>query len=582
MTRRTHVALAAAIATTLTLGLGACSKTSHNDGNGPGPTQSANGLTSQTDIIGGTPVKGGTLHILSNQDLAFLDPARNWTEPEMDFGLRLLYRSLTTFEASPGPDGLKVVGDLATDTGEPSADDKTWTFKLKPGLKYEDGSPIVTQDIKYNVERSFDPDLSGGPDYAKRYLVAPADYKGPTKSGELGNDSIETPDAGTIVFHLNRPVAEFGQTVTLPTFVPVPKAKDTGTTYSNHPVASGPYKIDTYDRGKQLTLVRNTNWDAAGDSVRKAYPDKIVMDQTGSPEGIADRMISDQGDDQSAIMYADMSASKVADVVTNPAVKSRLVSENENCTTMLALDNSKAPFNDLNARMAVEYALDRDAFVTAVGGPQLSGVATTYLPPALTGGTAVDHFKIPGGGDTDKAKDYLAKANLSGGFSTTITVSMAQKTQAEAIQAALKRVNINVTINAIDAAQVNSTTGNKDKQTGMTITGWCPDYPSGSTFLPMIFDGRLITDTGNFGDKTRFNDPAVNAEIDRIENLTNIDEANKAWTALDSKIMDEMPAPLLTWQNKPLLVGSNVAGAFGSPIWSAQIDYATIGLKSAK
>ncbi|MFE0463347.1 ABC transporter substrate-binding protein [Kitasatospora sp. NPDC058965] len=580
MTRRTHVALAAAITAALTLSLGACSSTKGSGDNGSGDGK---GITTAGDgIIGGTPVKGGTLHILSNQDISQLDPARNWTEPEMDFGIRLLYRTLTTFKAAPGKDGLQIVGDLATDTGQSSDGDKTWTFHLKDGVKYEDGTPIVSQDIKYNVERSFDPDLSGGPDYAKKYLVAPADYKGPLKGSELGNDSIETPDAKTIVFHLKRPVAEFGYTVTLPTFAPVPKAHEGGTTYGNHVFSSGPYKVETYDRGKQLTLVRNTNWDPATDTVRKAYPDKIVMDQSGSPEGIADRMIANQGDDQSAIMYADLSSAKVADVITNADVKARLVSENENCTAMVTMDTQKAPFDNVNARLAVEYAIDKEAYQSAVGGPALADFATTYLPPALTGGTSVDHFKIPAAGDPDKAKQYLAQAGLANGFATEITVSNGQKAQAEAVQAALKKVGINVTINAVDASVATSTIGDKSKQTGLSLNGWCPDYPSGATFLPMLFDSRIISDTGNNGNSSRFKDPAVDAEMDRIGTLTDADQANQAWNALDAKIMDEAPAVPVTWQKKPLLVGSNVAGAFGSPIWSAEIDYATIGLKSVK
>lgn len=155
MTRRIHAALAAALAATLTLGLGAC--TGH-ESSGGGSTDDGAGITTAGDgIVGGTPVKGGTLHILSNQDFSQLDPTRNWVEPEMDFGIRTLYRTLTTFKSAPGAQGLQIVPDLATDLGEPSDGAKTWTFHLKDGLKYEDGSPIVADDIKYNVERSFSP-----------------------------------------------------------------------------------------------------------------------------------------------------------------------------------------------------------------------------------------------------------------------------------------------------------------------------------------------------------------------------------------------------------------------------------------
>ncbi|KJK56686.1 ABC transporter substrate-binding protein [Saccharothrix sp. ST-888] len=579
MTRRTHTALAAAIAAALTLGLGACGST----GTGGGEDQGRQGVTTEGDgIIGGTPVRGGTLNILSNVDFDQLDPARNWTMPVMDVGVRMLYRTLTTFKAAPGAEGLKIEPDLATDLGTPSDGARTWTFHLKDGLKYEDGTPIVADDIKYNVERSFSPELPGGPDYARVYLNAPAGYQGPLNGERLGKEAIEVPDEKTIVFHLKRPVAEFGYTVTLPTFAPVPRAKETGVNYSNHPVSSGPYRIESYDRGKRMVLVRNTYWDEKTDPVRKAYPDRIVVDQTLKGTGVADRLIADQGDDRDAVSYIDLVPAKISDVLTAPAVKKRLVSENAGCTTKLDMNTTKAPFDNAQVRLAMQYAVDKEAFADTMGGPAFTDVATTYLPPALTGGTAVDHFRIPPAGDQAKAKALLTEAGFGSGFSTELLTSTGGRQQAEAIQAALKKLGINVTITTVDPTAVASIVGDKDKQPGLSIGGWCPDYPSAATFLPMIFDGRTIKDKGNQGDITRFDDPGVNAELDRIATLTDLTQADRAWLALDAKIMDKSPAVPLVWQKKPLLVGSNIAGAFAHPVWSGQLDYAVIGLKSVK
>ncbi|MFF2624368.1 ABC transporter substrate-binding protein [Kitasatospora griseola] len=579
MNRRTHAALAVAIAASLTLVLAACG----SNGGGGDDSGGPQGVTTEGNgIVGGTPVKGGTLTILSNQDFDQLDPARNWTMPVMDVGVRMLYRTLTTFKAAPGAEGLKIEPDLATDLGTSSDGAKTWTFHLKDNLKYEDGTPITADDIKYNVERSYSPELAGGPDYAVRYLNAPAGYKGPLGGERLGSDAIEVPDAKTIVFHLKRPVAEFGYTVTLPTFSPVPKAKEAGANYSNHPVSSGPYKIESYDRGKRMVLVRNTNWDQATDPVRKAYPDKIVVDQTLKGTGIADRLIADQGDDKSSISYVDLTPAKISEVLTNPDVKKRLISENAGCTTKLDMNTTKAPFDNAKVRLAMQYAVDKESFAAATGGPAFNDIATTYLPPMLTAGTAVDHFKIKPGGDPEKAKQLLAEAGFPNGFSTDFVTSTGGKPQAEAIQAALKRAGVNVTITTVDPTAVNSIVGDKEKQPGLTSLGWCPDYPSAGTFLPMIFDGRAVKDKGNNGNMTRFDDPAVNAELDRIAGLDNLQKANEAWLALDAKIMEASPAVPLIWQKKPVLVGSNVAGAYAHPVWAGQLDYAGIGLKSVK
>ncbi|MFJ1705111.1 ABC transporter substrate-binding protein [Kitasatospora sp. NPDC088346] len=579
MNRRTHVALAATIAATLTLGLGACSS---NGGSADGAGDQAGVTTEGNGIIGGTPVKGGTLTILSNQDFDQLDPARNWTMPVMDVGVRMLYRTLTTFKAAPGAEGLKIEPDLATDLGTPSDGAKTWTFHLKDGLKYEDGTPIVADDVKYNVERSFSPELAGGPDYAVRYLNAPDGYQGPLKGERLGKEAIEVPDAKTIVFHLKRPVAEFGYTVTLPTFSPVPKAKETGANYSNHPVSSGPYKIEEYDRGKRMVLVRNTSWDEKSDPVRKAYPDRIVVEQTLKGAGIADRLIADQGEDKNAISYVDLVSAKVSEVLTNPDLKKRLISENSGCTSMLVMNTSKAPFDNPKLRLALQYAVDKEAFAAAVGGPAFNDVATTYLPPVLTAGAPIDHFTIKPAGDPEKAKSLMAEAGFANGLQTELVTSTGAKAQAESIQASLKKVGVEVTVTTVDPTAVNSIVGDKDKQPGLSMSGWCPDYPSAATFLPMIFDGRSIKDKSNNGNNSRFNDPETIAELDRIAALDDLQKANASWLALDAKIMDKSPAVPLTWQKKPLLVGSNIAGAYAHPVWSGQIDYAVIGLKSVK
>ncbi|MGZ4632790.1 MAG: ABC transporter substrate-binding protein, partial [Actinomycetes bacterium] len=244
--------------------------------------------------------KGGTLNILMIADFEHLDPQRNYVTQALNFGSRLLYRSLTGYKSVPGPDGSTLVPDLATDLGKPSDGNKTWTFTLKDGVKFEDGSPITCADVKYGVERSMSDQITAGPQYAKQYLVGGDAYKGPYKDGGKGLDSIQCTDEKTIVFTLNKAIGDFNYTTSLPTFAPVPKAKDTNVKYDDHPVSSGPYKIESYQRDKQLTLVRNESWDPKTDTIRKAYPDKIVTTFGLDPAVIDQRLIADAPADQTA------------------------------------------------------------------------------------------------------------------------------------------------------------------------------------------------------------------------------------------------------------------------------------------
>ncbi|WP_405195762.1 ABC transporter substrate-binding protein [Streptomyces anulatus] len=574
MSRRTRM-LSASLSTSLALALlGACST---QGGDGRDPDRRQPGVATGT-VIGGTPKRGGTLTVLSNQDFAHLDPARNWVMPAMDFGTRLIYRTLTTFRAEPGKKGSEIVPDLATDLGRSSDGGRTWTFTLKPGLVYEDGTPIRARDIKYNVERSFAPDLAGGPDYAQRYLADAEGYAGPLGGKHL--DSIRTPDDRTIVFSLNRPVAEFSYTVTLPTFSPVPESREKGVQYDLRPFSSGPYRIESYARGKKLVLVRNTHWDAATDPVRKAYPDRIVVIQGLKGGQIDDRIIESAGVDASAVEWSDLQPSSVAKVLPKPEIRQRLSAERTGCTDMLALNTSRAPFDDPKLRLAMQYAVDKEAQVTANGGPALNDVATAYLPPSLTGGRAA--APVHGGpvtGDVKKAEKLLAEAGRADGFDTTITVSTGDKTRAEALQQSLSRVGIRLRIETVDPSVYYDTIGDTANAPDMAISGWCPDYPSAATFLPFVFDGRTIKPKGNQGNVSQFRDKAVERRMDEIAAMSDATAANKAWTALDREIQRTSPAVPLLWERKPLLVGDNIAGAFGHPSWTGQFDFAVIGLK---
>ncbi|MFE1752435.1 ABC transporter substrate-binding protein [Streptomyces anandii] len=573
MSRQTRV-LSASLGASLALALlGAC--TGHTDDDGS--EKQRPGVSTGT-VIGGTPKKGGTLTVLSDQDFAHLDPARNWVMPTMDFGSRLLYRTLTTFKSAPGKAGSEIVPDLATDLGRPSDGGRTWTFTLKPGLKYEDGTPIRAQDVKYNVERSFAPDLAGGPDYAQRYLAGAKGYTGPLQGKHL--DSIRTPDDRTIVFRLRRPVAEFSYTVTLPTFSPVPASREKGVQYDLRPFSSGPYRIDTYERGKKLVLVRNPHWDPATDQVRKAYPDRIVVQQGLKRGQIDDRIIASSGADASAVEWSDMDPASIAKVLPRPEVKKRLAAERTGCTDMLALNTSRAPFDNLKLRQAMQYAVDKSAQVTANGGPALNDIATGYLPPSLTGVRRADFlYGRSATGDVEKARKLLAEGGRPSGFAATITVSTGDKTRAEALQQSLSRVGVRLRIQTVDPSVYYDTIGDTEHAPDMAISGWCPDYPSGSTFLPFVFDGRTIREKGNQGNVSQFRDKAVEKRMDEIAAMSDAGRANQAWIDLDPTIQRKSPAVPLLWPRKPLLAGDNIAGAFGHPVWTGQFDFAVLGLK---
>ncbi|WP_308164346.1 ABC transporter substrate-binding protein [Nonomuraea sediminis] len=518
--------------------------------------------------------KGGTLTVLAISDFAHLDPARNWTMPDMMFGTRLLYRTLTTYKAGSS----EIVPDLATDLGVSEDGGKTWKFTLKDGLTYEDGTPIKAADIKHNVERSMAADINGGPDYAQKLLVGGTDYKGPYEGKHL--ESVETPDDRTIIFRLKRPAGEFPYTVTLPTFSPVPESKDTKVGYDNRPFSSGPYKIEKYERGKELVLVRNEHWAKQTDPVRLALPDRIDVKQGQDKDTITDRLIASAGEDATSVPWGSAGPQSLSKILPNPQAKNRLVGMVTGCTDTLVFNTTKKPFDNPKVRQAIYYAIDKESVQTAAGGPNMSEIATSYLPPTMTGGVKQDVYQAPPTGDVVKAKALLAEAGVSTPLKVKMTASSGSSNPLEvSIQESLKKIGVDVEINTVDNSVYYDTIGDQGKADELATYGWCPDYPNGSSFLPPMFDSRGIKPTGNSGNVAYFKDPAIDKKIDETYAITDPSASNKAWQALDAQVMRELPQAPLQWGKRAYLIGKNVVGAVNHPVWAAQLDYAVLGVK---
>ena len=516
--------------------------------------------------LGGTPHKGGTLTILGSAaarggELKHLDPDRSYEQASATI-MPLIFRTLTTYAPTNGTNQA-VVGDLATDAGQPSSDGSTWTFHLRDGITYQDGTPITAQDIKYSVERSFEPDLTGAPPYAATWLVGGANYKGPASGQSL--DSIATPDAKTIVFHLTRPVADFNYFTTFPMFTGVPKSADTGVTYENHPVASGPYQVAAYSPGKALKLVRNTSWQTSSDPLRKAYPDQIDYQFGLSQSVINQRLITDQGADQSAIeLKTTVDPAHIAQVLNDPRVKSRSYSTPPTGgLEYLSLNNATAPFNNPQVRQAMQYAVDKQAVLTAAGGASSGSLTTTLLSSGMPGYQKFDLYPAPATGDLNKAKELLAQAGVST-LDVTMDVESDNPTNvamAEAVQNALGKVGVHVTLHSIPTAIFNSTVSNPSTAPQLAISGWGSDWPFPSGFLVPLFDGRKITPETNY-DVSMFNNAAVNAEIDEIANIGSPETAAARYGDLDKQIMQLSPVVPLYQRQFLYVTGSKVHGTF--------------------
>ncbi|MEW2561206.1 ABC transporter substrate-binding protein [Streptomyces griseorubiginosus] len=531
-----------------------------------------------------TPHKGGTLTVLNSDPQSDFDPARLYTSGGGNVP-SLVFRTLTTRNRESGAEGTKVVPDLATNTGRPNKDATVWTYTLKKGLKYEDGTAITSADVKYGIERSFAPELSGGAPYLRDWLVGAADYQGPYKD-KKGLPAIETPDARTIVFHLNKPEGEFPYLATQTQFAPVPKAKDTGTKYEEHPVSSGPYKVVKNENdGETLLLERNTYWSAATDPERKAYPDRIDVKSGLDSSVINQRLSASQGADAAAVTTdTNLGPAELAKVTGDKELAARVGTGHFGYTNYIAFNPKVKPFDNAKVRQAISYAVDRSSVVNAAGGSALAEAATTFLPDQKSFGyEPYDLFPAGATGNAAKAKELLKEAGYPNGLTVTLTHDNAQnfKTSPEiatAIQDALKKAGITVKLQGLEDNNYSDTIHDVKKEPGFFLSAWGADWPSGGPFLAPIFDGRQIVKDGANFNSGLLNDKSVNAEIDAINKLTDLDAAAKRWGALDKKIGEQALTVPLFHPVYKRLVGKDIRNVVISD-WTGVLDISQVAVK---
>ena len=170
-----------------------------------------------------TPVTGGTLQFFTHSEqFPALDPTNMYTGRDIAFFGSYIFRTLVSYRPVAGKDGSTLVPDLATNTGVPTNKAKTWTYTLRKGITWEDGSPITCADIKYGWSRAFATDVfTEGPAYALAWLDIPTNgdgssaYAGPyKKTGQALFDKAIVCNGDTITFNLKRSVPDFNYFLT--------------------------------------------------------------------------------------------------------------------------------------------------------------------------------------------------------------------------------------------------------------------------------------------------------------------------------------------------------------------------------
>lgn len=585
--------VAVACAAAATLALGACGSSSTDK-----TASTSSAATTGQGFDAALPVdgqkKGGTLKLLSTESFEHLDPGAAYFQ--LDFMIEFATHSSLYYYKPDDPK--QPIPQLAAGPPQVSSDNKTVTVKIKDGIKYGtndtsakvNGQEVKAADVKYAFERGFNPSVANG--YVATYFktVVGADK---AKGGDIAG--ITTPDDYTIVFKLNRP---FGATVAkalvMAITMPVPRsyaakfdAKQPNE-YDAHPekqAFSGPYMIQSSSSGKNLTLVRNPNWDPATDD-RPAYMDRIEW-TLGTDANVSGRQIINgtgvvNGDTPAATTIKEF-ATKAKDRISFTPLGNRFVN----------LNTQKKPFSDLNVRKAMAAVLDRKAMQLTRGGPLAGAIATHFLPPTMAGfadaggarGTGADYLANPGG-DMALAQSYMEKAGYAGGKYSGPAIRMLgdnsspAKETAAIVRRALESLGFKVNVTSVEHSAFYSKFCNVVSQLKSIDVcanyGWLPDFADPYAMLNANFNGESIVPVNN-SNASLFDDKKVNADMDAAAQVADDAERAKAWGAIDTELTQKVAAVPWFWDNTPNIRSKDVHGVIAQ--WNAGWDLSYMSLQ---
>jgi peptide/nickel transport system substrate-binding protein len=537
------------------------------------------------DSAAGT--KGGTLYHLTERSVERTDPSRLYVGRDIFNFSRTVYRSWVTAPVTTDEkEAATVVPDLATDTGTANADKTVWKFTLRDGVKWEDGKDITCEDFKYGVSRNFATNLDGGPKYAVDYLDIPkkadgtSTYAGPfRKTGQAAFDKAVTCKGKTITYRFNKTFPDLplamGQ---LLMFNPFRKDKDLGEKSALQIFSNGPYKL----QGKWRlngggTLVRNDQWDAKTDSIRKALPDEIVFQEGVSKEVINQRLISSAGKD----------ANVITDRVIPPSLYSQIVGPVKERATL-----TDSPFvyylvpnfnrmKNLKVRQALLASTNSEGWRNAEGGTKAAKPADSLINPTLPGYKPNPEFDYPDTGDVTTAKKLLKESGEKLPYPLKFTYQGGTPTSdkaAAALAATWKQAGFKVTLDPLTDTYysvIQKPTADGD----VFWAGWAPDWTSSKTVLPPLFDSRTnLTPESNNSDYGNYRSDAVNKAFDKAAAITDIEEQGAAYAAIDEMLAKEVAYIPLEINQFYFLHGSKVTGYINNPATSNYADLAAIGV----
>jgi peptide/nickel transport system substrate-binding protein len=499
--------------------------------------------------------KGGTLRInLSETDFEFLDPALSYDSA----GWQVLFATnmtLLNYPDKPAPQGNRLTPEAAAAFPTVSRDGKTYTFTVRSGLKFSDGSAVTAAAFKRAIERAADPN-EGSPAIAFLHTVVGADAR---NEGKAGSVTGVRASGQKLTVRLTKADPTFLAQIAMPFFAAVKPNMPINPKGENVYPSAGPYHIVSRDVGRQLVLARNPNYKGS----RPANADRIVItvltDQAQSflqtKAGQVDYDMGGLPPTAHQELFNRYGVNKSRYFV-NPGVN----------VFYVALNTSRPAFKDLKVRQAVNYAIDRPAMLR-VGGLLAGKRTDQILPPSMRGFRDAKLYPIKGA-DPAKAKQ------LSGGASSNVTIlhttSASSVARGQILQFNLKQMGLNPTLKPQPFGVAIKTAGDKQGDFDAFLIGWLADYPDPFDFINVLMDGNNIQDSNN-SNYAYLNIAKYNKAMNAAARLSG-NPRYEAYGKLDVDLMTNAApwAPMYNGNTREF-IGSRITNYIYHPVYASAV-----------
>ena len=427
------------------------------------------GAPAPTPMPAGKP--GGTLNVMLREDLAPGFAVHESATISTVFPSSPCFSNLVMFDAATPVESMDSVVPELAEKWSWQDNYRNLVFFLKKNVKWHDGQPFTSKDVKFTFDM-----VRGAPDAQGKLRISPR------KDWYANVEHIETPDPYTVIFRLKRPQPSLLMMLASG-YSPVYAAHVNPADYRNSCVGTGPFKLKEWRKGEFIDYVKNPDYFVKGRPYLDGLRYVIIVERGTRTAALQSGQLDVAMPGETTKTAAEQLKKAVPQLVVTPVAAS--------VTDNIILNGRKPPFDNVNVRQAVSYAIDRGALIRVVlQGGAVPAVAMMPRPYGVWGLVDKDLAGLPGYGKPadmkEKAKKLLAEAGYGPG--KPLKIEMVTRAIAVYVDMAsfvineLKQVGIEATLKQVETAQWHPMATRGDYQIGANLTGLGVDDPDANFY----------------------------------------------------------------------------------------------------